>query len=82
MLPKQEDLVFFARTSDKKAKSMLWATKEEPDKIQVKYKCVCGYIGKTSLPRKDIVVYVCEKCGEKIQYITYKVEKKRAKNKQ
>jgi len=56
MLPKQEDLVFFARTSDKKAKSMLWATKEEPDKIQVKYKCVCGYIGKTSLPRKDIVV--------------------------
>lgn len=76
MLPKIDDLTFFARSSENGAKSMLWATKDKPTEIHIKYKCVCGYIGETILPKQDIMIWKCEKCGKQMQFMTYKAEKK------
>ena len=81
MLLKTEDLAFFAVSTDDGVKSMLWATKDKPTDIRIKYNCVCGHQGEITLPKQGVIEWKCEKCGKLIKFVTYKVEKKLKKKK-
>lgn len=78
---KIDNLSFFARSSEDGAKALLWATKDKPNEIHIKYKCSCGHIGEIVLPKQDIFTWKCEKCGKQMNFITYKARKKRKRKK-